>query len=225
MQIVPELDTGGAELSAVEIGEAVSRAGWRSVIVTEGGRLEVAAEAQGSIVVKFPAATKNPLKMWGNVGRLAALAKRENVCLIHARSRAPAWSAMFAARRLKVPFVTTYHGAYNESGPAKRLYNSVMSRGDRVIANSQFTADLIRQRYGTHSDKITVIHRGVDRSFDRKLVSAERILSVRQRWGVSEDILHRTSRSFLLAIAVSTSSTPISLVVFICVRFGTPRIA
>ena len=187
MQIVPELDTGGAELSAVEIGEAVSRAGWRSVIVTEGGRLEAAAEAQGSIVVKFPAATKNPLKMWGNVGRLAALAKRENVCLIHARSRAPAWSAMFAARRLKVPFVTTYHGAYNESGPAKRLYNSVMSRGDRVIANSQFTADLIRQRYGTHSDKITVIHRGVDRSFDRKLVSAERIHSVRQRWGVSED--------------------------------------
>ena len=187
MQIVPELDTGGAELSAVEIGEAVSRAGWRSVIVTEGGRLEAAAEAQGSIVVKFPAATKNPLKMWGNVGRLAALAKRENVCLIHARSRAPAWSAMFAARRLKVPFVTTYHGAYNESGPAKRLYNSVMSRGDRVIANSQFTADLIRQRYGTHSDKITVIHRGVDRSFDRNLVSSERIHSVRQRWGVSED--------------------------------------
>ena len=187
MQIVPELDTGGAELSAVEIGEAVSRAGWRSVIVTEGGRLEAAAEAQGSIVVKFPAATKNPLRMWANIGRLATLARQENVRLIHARSRAPAWSSMLAARRLKVPFVTTYHGAYNESGPAKRFYNSVMSRGDRVIANSQFTADLIRQRYGTHSDKIIVIHRGVDRSFDRELVSAERIQSVRQRWGVGED--------------------------------------
>ncbi|MEM6498271.1 MAG: glycosyltransferase, partial [Pseudomonadota bacterium] len=146
LQIVPELDTGGAELSAVEIGEAVHRAGWRSIIATEGGRLEADAEAQGSEIHKLSVATKNPIKMWANVRRIVQLCQRENVSLIHARSRAPAWSALWAARRSGLPFVTTYHGAYNENGSAKRLYNSVMARGDRVIANSQFTADLIRQR-------------------------------------------------------------------------------
>ncbi|MEM8973566.1 MAG: glycosyltransferase family 4 protein [Pseudomonadota bacterium] len=187
LQIVPELDTGGAELSAVEIGEAVHRAGWRSIIVTEGGRLEADARDQGSEIHKLSVATKNPVKMWANVSRLAQLCKRENVCLLHARSRAPAWSAFWAARRLGLPFVTTYHGAYNEKGRAKRLYNSVMARGDRVIANSQFTADLIRQRYDTPHEKITVIHRGVDRSFDRDLVSKERLEAVRRRWGLGAD--------------------------------------
>ncbi len=187
LQIVPELDTGGAELSAVEIGEAVHRAGWRSIIATEGGRLEPDAKAQGSEIHRLSVATKNPAKMWANVSRLVRLCKRENVCLIHARSRAPAWSALRAARRLSLPFVTTYHGAYSEKGPAKRLYNSVMARGDRVIANSQYTADLIRQRYDTPEQKITVIHRGVDRSFDRDLVSKERTEAVRRRWGVGPD--------------------------------------
>ncbi|MEM9358411.1 MAG: glycosyltransferase family 4 protein [Pseudomonadota bacterium] len=187
LQIVPELDTGGAELSAVEIGEAVHRAGWRSIIATEGGRLEADAEAQGSEIHKLSVATKNPIKMWANVRRIVQLCQRENVCLIHARSRAPAWSALWAARRSGLPFVTTYHGAYNENGSAKRLYNSVMARGDRVIANSQFTADLIRQRYDTPQEKITVIHRGVDRSFDRDLVSTGRIDAVRRRWGVGAD--------------------------------------
>lgn len=189
LQIVPELDTGGAEMSAVEIGEAVHRAGWRSIIATEGGRLEATAKAQGSEIHNFPAATKNPVKMWANVNRLVRLCQEENVQLIHARSRAPAWSALRAARRLGLPFVTTYHGAYNESGPAKRLYNSVMARGDRVIANSQFTADLIRQRYGRPVDQITVIHRGVDRSFDRTLVSDERMRAVRARWGLGANEL------------------------------------
>ena len=187
LQIVPELDTGGAELSAVEIGEAVRRAGWRSIIATEGGRLEASAVAQGSEIRKFAVATKNPAKIWTNVARLVRLCRDENVRLIHARSRAPAWSALWAARRLAIPFVTTYHGAYNEGDPVKRLYNSVMSRGDRVIANSQFTADLIRQRYNTPEDKITVIHRGVDRSFDRDLVAEERVNAVRARWGIKAD--------------------------------------
>ncbi len=187
LQIVPELDTGGAELSAVEIGEAVVRAGGRSLIATQGGRLEQAARQQGAEIVRFPAATKNPVRMFANARRLARLLRREGVDLVHARSRAPAWSALWAARRTGLPFVTTYHGAYSEGGPVKRFYNSVMARGDIVIANSGYTADLIRSRYATPADRLRVIYRGVDRGFDAGAVSAERVRAVRERWGVEGD--------------------------------------
>ncbi len=93
--------------------------------------------------------------------------------LVHARSRAPAWSALIAARRAKVPFVTTYHGALLQRNNAvKRAYNSVMARGDVTIANSAFTADLITERYGLRREKIVVIHRGLDPDrFDPAAVS------------------------------------------------------
>jgi len=187
LQIVPELDTGGAELSAVEIGEAIVRASGRSLIATEGGRLVGIAESQGSEVLHFPAATKNPWRLAMNVRRLENIVRSENVDLIHGRSRAPAWSALWAARRLNRPFVTTYHGAYSERGALKRLYNSVMARGDRVIANSHFTAQLIQDRYQISQDRVRVIHRGVDRSFARGRVDAARITKLRQRWGIAEN--------------------------------------
>ena len=81
--------------------------------------------------------------------RLSGLIRSRKVNLIHARSRAPAWSALYAARRNGVPFVTTYHGIYNAGHPLKRFYNSVMVRGDAVIANSQWTADHIVREHGT----------------------------------------------------------------------------
>ena len=87
--------------------------------------------------------------MLANARAIARMVAAEGVDLIHARSRAPAWSALLAARRARVPFVTTYHGAYNETNALKRLYNSVMARGDVVIANSRYTADLIAARYAT----------------------------------------------------------------------------
>ena len=109
----------------------------------------------------------------------------ERVGLVHARSRAPAWSALLAARRMRVPFVTTYHGAYRETNKAKRLYNGVMARGDMVIANSAFTANLIAQRYGTPAERIVVIHRGVDtRRFDPAAIAPERISALRRAWGI-----------------------------------------
>ena len=124
LQIIPELDTGGAELSAVEIADAIVRAGGRALVLSEpGGRLVSKVVAAGGEAVSFPAASKNPLRMLANGGAIARLVRREGVHLVHARSRAPAWSALLAARRARVPFVTTYHGAYNETNAAKRLYN------------------------------------------------------------------------------------------------------
>jgi glycosyltransferase involved in cell wall biosynthesis len=146
-----------------------------------------ALEALGAKHITLPLTAKSPWAMWRNAAALAALARAEGVALIHARSRAPAWSALIAARRLGLPFVTTYHGAYNEGFPGKRLYNSVMARGDRVIAISHFIADLIRARHGVDEARLRVIPRGVDpRRFDPALVSAERLAALRAAWGVAE---------------------------------------
>ena len=186
LQIVPQLDAGGAELSVVEIAGAVARAGGRCLVLAEPGRLAANIEEAGGEVLPFPAATKNPLRILANGRRIAGIAAREGVDLIHARSRAPAWSALIAARRLGVPFVTTYHGAYNETNALKRLYNSVMARGDVVIANSRYTAGLIAARYGTPAERVEVIHRGVDTAaFDPVRVAPERVAALRRSWGVA----------------------------------------
>lgn len=186
LQIVPELDTGGAELSAVEIAGAVVRAGGRALVLTEGGRLAGRVTEAGGELVDFPAATKNPAKIWRNGRAIARLVRSEGVDLIHARSRAPAWSAKFAARVTGKPFVTTYHGAYNEPNALKRAYNRVMADGDLVIANSKYTRDLVRARYRTPDERLRVIYRGVDGDdFHADAVSQERVADLRRAWGVT----------------------------------------
>ncbi len=188
LQIIPNLDTGGAELSAIEITEAIVRAGGRAIVATEGGRMAARIGEAGGELLVFPAATKNPFKMVANASALRALIARESVDLIHARSRAPAWSAWLATRRARIPFVTTYHGAYAETGAVKRLYNSVMARGDRVIANSAYTARLIQGRYSIDDRRIRIIHRGVDPArFDATAVTSERVAQLRAGWGLAGD--------------------------------------
>ncbi|MDQ8698809.1 glycosyltransferase family 4 protein [Hyphomicrobium sp. LHD-15] len=188
LQIIPELDTGGAELSAVEIADAIVRAGGRALVLSEGGRLAPRIAAAGGEFVPFPAATKNPIRLLWNARVIRRMIEREGVDLVHARSRAPAWSAMIAARRAGKPFVTTYHGAYNEKTSLKRAYNAVMAKGDVVIANSRYTKQLIEQRYGTEPGKIRVIYRGVDGTkFDPAAISAERKAALRAQWKAAPD--------------------------------------
>ena len=194
LQIIPRLDTGGAELATIEITDAVVRAGGRAIVVTEGGRMAERVTAAGGELIAFDAGTKNPFAMWRNAARIVEIVAREQVDLIHARSRAPAWSALAAARRTGKPFVTTYHGAYGEKDPFKRAYNSVMARGDVVIANSQYTADLIRSRYNTPLERIAVIARGVDLdTFDAARIEPARMSALRAKWGIESGarvILH-----------------------------------
>ncbi len=186
LQVIPRLEEGGAERTTIEIAEALVKAGARAIVASEGGRLEGALAEAGGELVRLPLASKNPATIWLNTGRIADLARREGVSLIHARSRAPAWSAYWATRRLKLPFVTTYHGAYAEAGPVKRWYNSVMAKGDRVIANSEYTAGLIRGRYGVPPERLVIIYRGIDpEKFDPAEVASERIAALRARWAVT----------------------------------------
>jgi glycosyltransferase involved in cell wall biosynthesis len=185
LQIIPRLDTGGAELSTIEITDAIVRAGGRALVLTDGGRMAGEITRAGGELVPFPAGTKNPARIVWNALAIAKIIRVEGVDLVHARSRAPAWSALIAARRTGTPFVTTYHGAYSEKGRAKNLYNSVMARSDIVIANSGYTASLIRARYDTPSARITVIHRGVDgTAFDPAAITPERVATLRTAWGL-----------------------------------------
>jgi len=186
LQIIPELEAGGAERTAVDIAAALSRAGARALVATEGGRLVGELQAKGGIWAPFPAGTKNPLAMLLNVRRLAKLCLDEGVALLHARSRAPAWVAHGAARALNLPFVTTYHGSYAGRSSVKILYNSVMARGDAVIANSHYTAGLVRSLYPMARERVRVIHRGTDFTlYSPSAVEHDRVEALRKTWGVA----------------------------------------
>jgi glycosyltransferase involved in cell wall biosynthesis len=171
---------GGAELGCLQIATALVKAGHRAIVASEGGPLAEALQEVGAEHVFMPLASKNPLTLVRNAQRIATLVREEYVSIIHARSRAPAWSALAAARRTGVPFVTTYHSEYSERSWLKNLYNSVMVRGDTVIAVSDYMAHLIRTRYGTPEERISVIHRAFDDAeFDPEHLTVERIAAVR----------------------------------------------
>ncbi len=183
LQVLPSLETGGVERGTVEIVQAIVDAGGAALVASEGGRLAGAVERAGGRHVRLPMAAKNPLAIWRNAGRLAGLIKSENVGIVHARSRAPAWSALMAVRRTGVGFVTTYHGVYNENVPGKRRYNAVMARGDRVIAISHYVAGLLATRHAVEPARIRLIPRGVDPAvFDPAAVSAPRIARLAEAW-------------------------------------------
>jgi glycosyltransferase involved in cell wall biosynthesis len=185
LQIIPELETGGAERTTVDIAEALAAVGARAAVATEGGRLVGELQAKGGEWMPFPAASKNPAGMAWNAQKLAALIRREKVDVVHARSRAPAWVALAATKLTRTPFLTTYHGSYSGKSPPKVLYNSVMARGDVVIANSEYTAELIRASHPFAAAKIRVIPRGADLSaFHPTAVDHARVLQLRERWNV-----------------------------------------
>lgn len=185
LQIIPDLEAGGAERTTVDVAAALAAAGGRALVATEGGRLVGELQAKGGHWLRFPAATKNPLKMAVNTMKLAALCKREGVHLIHARSRAPAWVALGAARRLGLPFVTTYHGSYAGGNNWKKRYNGVMAEGDVVIANSYFTAETIAENWPEARERVRVIHRGTDlTAFSPSAVSFERVEVLRRAWNI-----------------------------------------
>ena len=183
LQVLPTLGGGGVERGSVEMAAAIAQAGGVALVASAGGRLTAEVTAAGGRNIVLPLDTKNPLALWRNAARLAELIRAEGVQLVHARSRAPAWSAWLAARRTGVAFVTTYHGAYGEDFPGKRHYNAVMARGARVIAISHFIAGLILRRHRIDPARIRIIPRGVDpATFDPKLVAPERLRRLAAAW-------------------------------------------
>ena len=185
LQLIPALDAGGAERAVVDMAEAITRAGGTALVASGGGRLESALAEAGGELIAMNAASKNPFVMLQNAGKLEQLIAQREIDLVHARSRAPAWSALRATNKTKTPFVTTYHGAYSGKRGPKIFYNSVMARGDLVIANSGWTGAHVRDTHGIGNDKIIVIPRGVDfDAFSAANVSVARVEAQREDWGI-----------------------------------------
>jgi glycosyltransferase involved in cell wall biosynthesis len=158
------------------------------LVARAGGRLEPDLTATGGELIKLPVHTKNPFIALANAIRLAWIVRKRGVRLIHARSRAPAWSALLAARLSGARFVTTFHGVYNARSGLKRFYNSVMARGDAVIANSEYTREHILRNYDVHPERVVAIPRGVDLSvFDRARVAGADVAAMRASWGLAAD--------------------------------------
>ncbi len=189
LQVLPALQAGGVERGTVEMARAIVEAGGVALVASAGGRLAAQVERAGGRNILLPLDTKSPIGIWRNAGKLEQIIRGEKVSLVHARSRAPAWSAWLAARRVGVPFVTTYHGVYNEDLPFKRRYNAVMARGDRVIAISEFVAKIVRERHGVEPARIRVIHRGADTAlFDPDAVKPDRILKLLRAWRLPDGV-------------------------------------
>ena len=185
LQVLPALEAGGVERGTVDMAQAIVAAGGQAIVASAGGRLVGQVERAGGRHVALSLMTKDPVNILLNARRLERLIRAERIELVHARSRAPGWSAWLAARRCGVPFVTTWHGVYGEDFPGKRLYNSVMARGRIVIAISRYIAARVEHAYGVPPARIRIIHRGVDPEiFDPWRVVGERVHRLAQAWRV-----------------------------------------
>ncbi|KJB93856.1 glycosyl transferase [Skermanella aerolata KACC 11604] len=188
LQVLPALLTGGAERGAIDMAAALHQAGGTPLVASAGGPMARELERWRVPHFTLPLESKNPAVMLRNVDRLSRIIREHDVDIVHARSRAPAWSALGAARRTGVPFMTTFHAPYNFDGKLKRFYNSVMAKGDRVIAISEFIRDHILGSYEIDPARIRVIHRGIDiNNFSPDRVSPERVIQLAKAWRLPDD--------------------------------------
>lgn len=189
LQVLPALEMGGVETGTIALALYLKQQGHDPFVCSSGGRLTERLSSEAITHITLPVHSKNPWIMIRNIFRLRDVCRDYRIDLIHARSRAPAWTCLFTAYLADIPFVTTFHGTYNFKSYLKRLYNSIMVRGNGVIAISVFIRDHILQHY-QHWLKgaVTVVHRGIDLTFfNRSQVSAEAQQALRQRWGISEN--------------------------------------
>jgi glycosyltransferase involved in cell wall biosynthesis len=190
LQVLPSLVTGGVERGTIEITQAVVEAEAVALVASAGGPLVHSVQRAGGRHITLPLLSKDPVTIWRNAARLEALIRAENVSLVHARSRAPAWAAWLACKRTGTHFVTTYHGVYGEDLPFKRFYNAIMAKGEIVIAASHFVAQLIQRRHRIDPARIRVIPRGVDPVvFDPDAISPDRVARMAQTMRAPDGML------------------------------------
>ena len=188
LQVLPHLNSGGLVSGAIEVSEALQKSGMRSFVASEGGRREREIIRTGGKVFNFSLGSKNPLIIFLNIYKLSRIIKKYKINIIHARSRAPAWSAYFAAKKMGIPFVATFHGTYSIQNNLKKKYNSIMVKADKVIAISSFINKHILSNYKVDQEKIVTVHRGINiEKFDYLKVSNERLIAFSKKFNIPED--------------------------------------
>ena len=191
LQVIPKLGYGGAETGCYDIAHYLPENGCKSFIVTSGGELTKFVDKKKVKLIKLPVHSKNPLLILINTILLIGIILFFKISIVHARSRAPAWSCLFATKLTNRKFVTTFHGTYNFSGKFKKFYNSVMVRSDLVIAGSNFIFSHIKENYSeflTSQKKFLVIFRGINVDYfdsSTKLENDEKNLL--QKWNIHDE--------------------------------------
>lgn len=163
VQVLPALNQGGVERGTIEIAEALQKAGIKNYVVSAGGKMVPELTRLGVSHITLPVNTKNPILMLVNSYRLEKVFKNMGASLVHVRSRAPAWSVKWATKRMKIPFIATFHGRYGLKPEVfKKPYNRVMTTGKYVIAVSAFIKNHLMKEYNVPDQKIRLIPRGAD---------------------------------------------------------------
>lgn len=187
LQIIPNMEIGGAERTVLEVTSFLKKTDYTSIVLTSGGKLIEDLEKLNIEVIKYPIDKKNPFSIIKNIFKLKKIFLENKIDLVHVRSRGPAWSAIFAARNSNLPILTTWHGHAVKSSWLKKKYNSIMLRGDAVIANSSYTAKSINTIYNIGEDKIDIIPRGVDiDKFKPQNFSNVDIINIRKKWNIND---------------------------------------
>ena len=191
LQVIPKLGFGGAETGCYDIAHYLPENNCQSFIVTSGGELTKFIDKKKVKLIRLPVHSKNPLLILINAIILVCIILFFNISIVHARSRAPAWSCLIASKLTKRKFVTTFHGTYNFNGKIKKFYNSVMVRSDLIIAGSNFIFSHIKENYSEYLNsekKFLVIFRGINVDYfdpSTKLESEEKKLL--KKWEINKE--------------------------------------
>ena len=191
LQVIPKLGYGGAETGCYDIAHYLPENNCKSFIVTSGGELIKFINKKKVKLIRLPVQSKNPILILFNSIILIGIILVYNISIVHARSRAPAWSCLIATKLTRRKFVTTFHGTYNFNGKLKKFYNSVMVRSDLIIAGSNFIFSHIKENYSeflTSAKKFLVIFRGINIDYfdaTTKLESEEKKLL--QKWDINKE--------------------------------------
>lgn len=189
LQVSAALDQGGVERGTVEMAAFIVAQGAESWVASQGGRLVEKLKEHGSRHLQLPLAQRNPFAILYSAVKLRQLILKENISLVHARSRAPAWAAYWACCWTKVPFVTTFHGTHRIQNRLKKFYNSIMTRGVRVIAISKFIKRHVIENYEVPESRIDVARRGFSPdAFNVDHISLHQLDKLREEMGFSSTV-------------------------------------
>ena len=191
MQVIPKLGYGGAETGCYDLAHYLPENNCSSYIVTSGGELLKFIDQKKVKLIKLPVHSKNPILILFNSIVLIFIILFHNISIVHARSRAPAWSCLIATKITRRKFVTTFHGTYNFKSSIKKFYNSVMVRSNLVIAGSNFIFSHVKDNYSKYLDlkkKFLVIFRGINVDyFDPSTTIETEENNLLSSWGVTRD--------------------------------------
>ena len=190
IQVLPSLDGGGVERGTLETAEAITKEGWKSIVISSGGKLESRLTLKGSIHKNFSVKSKNLIN-WPYVKyQLKNFFLIEKPDIIHVRSRVPAWTAGVVARQLNIPLISTVHGRFTANNFIKKYYNSALLKSDKIIAISNYVKNKILELDSSVEEKINVIHRGVDlNTFNPDLISESRMIDLANTLQLPDDSL------------------------------------